>query len=86
MHPEIKKFWEDAGYKITFLKEKNLKKDALNPDIYFFNHQHGQTRIIAILLNNGDMQYIFNDNCHFMDSCKYSEEEALRLVKLKMFI
>lgn len=71
MHPEIKKFWEDAGYTIE-------PGDARIQAIY------GQGKVnefggrkIEVLMFNGEYRF---------GSKWVSEEEMLRIIKLKAFI
>jgi hypothetical protein len=67
MHPEIKKFWEDAGHTV------------LGPSIietYEIHIGPGPGRLI---------QMIAHGNHHRFNKKWYSEEEMLRIIKLKAF-
>jgi len=73
MHADIKKFWEDAGY---FIKHDNPR------DFGWYAQNNSQMFIVAgrddILINRATMYY-FNGNT-------YTEQEMLKIVKLKVFI
>ena len=80
MHPEIKKFWEDAGHVIFSIEIYPPNTEPSDENTYFFIEGGERTSpLIAILLNNGIVKYEING--HFW----YSETEALRIIKLKAF-
>lgn len=82
MHPEIKKFWEDTGFQ--------TEKISLNPNggpkdagVYWAIGKYKDpivtACIMAVTLNDGTNKYKF-------DGKWYSEPDALRVIKLKVFL
>ena len=68
MHPDIKKFWENAGYVLTEV-----------PKLSNFEWWAGVHLLVASFDESNGMIYIFNGQ-------KYSESEALKVIKLKAFL
>lgn len=81
MHPDIIKFWQDAGYTISNLTLSPPNTNPLDANTYFFIRKNYQIvpLLIANLLNNGAVKYEINGHW-------YSETEALRIIKLKAFV
>jgi hypothetical protein len=78
MNSDIKKFWEDQGYHI-----KALHIYARNETVYRVSDLKSKWFIIMI----GD-KYCFDENVSTElanHSLIFSEEEALRFIKLKTF-
>jgi hypothetical protein len=69
MHPEIRKFWEDAGYKIV----KNGNGD------YLIMVNRYSVKTIYVQSGELDSYYIHDQNI-------YTEEEMLRIIRLKSFL
>lgn len=68
MHPEIKKFWEDAGYSIS---NENLESSSV---------------ITARKSDSPILETIgFGDTYKFKNKW-YSEEEMLRIIRMKAFM
>jgi hypothetical protein len=78
LHPDIRKFWEDQGCTLHqhIFFEPSLDSDA--KIWWMIEKDHTLTALIAITLRNGTNLYYFDGN-------KYTEEEALRIIKLKAF-
>jgi hypothetical protein len=82
MHPEIKKFWEDAGYLITelTLAPNYPTYNPLDAKTYWSIGKDDEVPYVqAITLENGTNLYYLNDE-------KLSEEVALRMIRLKSFM
>jgi len=68
MHPEIRKFWEDAGHVVHGPSIIDTYEIYIGP---------GPARLIETIAHGN--KYRFNKQW-------YSEEEALRIIKLKAFL
>jgi prepilin-type processing-associated H-X9-DG protein len=83
MHPDIQKFWEDAGYKIDSIlfDETHLIMGGVDALIYWTVHRliGDIGNVVAATLGNGV-------NVYWMDGHKYTENEMLKLIKLKCFL
>ena len=77
MHPEIRKFWEDAGYEIEIYSTKDKKKLAYGYKGLKSPNQFNNDWSCATLMFGN--QYRFNGNW-------LSEEDLLKIIKLKAFI
>jgi hypothetical protein len=86
MHPEIEKFWEDTGYTIVI-------------DILQGTYPHDLWRFYWVLLKDEwEVGYagISEDvpqgtkqapcTTHFLHDKKYTEEEMLKIIRLKAFL
>lgn len=73
MHPEIKKFWEGAGYKVVQSSELNWWASKWE-DVLLHDMQ------IAELLPSGEYFY------RWPRGERRSEQEMLRIVRLKAFL
>lgn len=73
MHPTIKKFWEDAGWDIS--NEDQIGTGTVSG----YKHIGGPWPISKIKTLAFGATYAFDDKW-------YSEEEMLRIVKLKAFL
>lgn len=81
IHPDIKKFWKDSGYEISYIEFAfGMKRWLRHKSPVFVNH-----KIIAhhILNINGalEIQYILDPSAHKT----YSEREMLKIIKLISF-
>lgn len=81
MHPNIKKFWEDAGYEVICLRP------AIEDDYTFWTAmKDGKQSFYVARISNNDL---VADSYRLPDeiSCNiFSEEEMLRIIKLKAFL
>lgn len=85
MHPDIKKFWEDVGYEVSSIgiwdkNRINMRGWHRHKPPIFANH-----KIIARHFEINDkieIRYFLDP----FDDKKYTEEEMLRLIKLKLFL
>lgn len=78
LHPDIRKFWEDEGFDI----EPGLGIAGLNGEMYWVAKRSGYLpTVVATTKPNSASTYIF-----FGLVGEYTEEEALRIVKLKAFL
>jgi hypothetical protein len=71
MHPNIKKFWENTGHKVFVLHK-------YHPDVHW---QLTDGTIIA--------EQIFGKEIKYIRPCSenlYSEEQMLRIIKLRAFL
>ena len=73
MHPEIKKFWQDEGYSIS------------NEDQTTFGTVSGYKTVINAPFISMIETLAFGDQYRFKGEW-YSEEEMLRIIRLKAFI
>jgi hypothetical protein len=82
MHPDIKKFWEDAGYSVG--RSATMKGPASDAKYYWYVDRADLMihTMIAITLHNGNSSYYMN--LHTSD--KVPEEMALRMIRLKSFL
>jgi hypothetical protein len=75
IHPEIRKFWEDQGYTLTdplgFFPLGNVLWARQTDGLCFCS--------VAIKSKTGIVQYC-------IDNDLYSEQETLRIIKLKAFL
>jgi hypothetical protein len=80
MHPAIRKFWKDAGYAIHHYYLISAPSQEWDAKIYW-KIQRGieLERIIGVTLVNGKCKYYIGDNW-------YWEEEALKVVRWKVFL
>jgi hypothetical protein len=82
MHPEVKKFWEDAGYTVVV--------DILQDDLWKF---------YWVVVKNGlQVKFVGISDVHppgtkdapctiyILNAKEYSEEEMLRMIKLKVLL
>jgi hypothetical protein len=74
MHPDIKKFWEDIG-------TVEISMDAyLNYDCWYVKIENILPhQIIARRWRHNPIQYFFGDK-------EYTEQQMLRMIKLKAFL
>lgn len=71
MHPEIKKFWQEAGYRIT--NEEQVLSGVVS-GIQQMSASIGRIDTLA-----------FGDR-HRFNGVWYSEEQMLRIIRLKAFL
>lgn len=84
IHPEIKKFWEDAGYKISSMKLWDKNRNDIIAWHRYITPFTGRGKIIARYFEingNLEMKYYLDPS----DDKKSSEEEMLKLIRLKAF-
>jgi len=87
MHPKIKKFWEDTGYEVdTDVLVGPGSADSPWRLYWFLMKDEKQLRLIGMsdIQRGGKVRppcttYFINDR-------EYTEEEALRIIKLKVFL
>lgn len=81
MHPEIKKFWEDSGFEVKpfLLQGEEAGLDHLMSNKLWYAHKGTESKLVADISEN-KQYYKFGDK-HFL-----SEEEMLKLIKLKAFL
>jgi hypothetical protein len=72
MHPQIKKFWRDAGYRV--------EKNDITGTIYGYKGLPGGPISIS------KIETLAFGNRHRFNGIWYSEEEMLRIIRLKAFI
>ena len=75
MHPEIIKFWERAGFTIAAYHTSDLPR----PIVWFKIKDDKSYGAAALTGVDGITRY-------FIDDSNYSEEEMLKLIKLKAFL
>ena len=75
MHPEIIKFWERAGFTIAAYHTSDLPGQ-----IVWFKIKDDKSYGVAAFIGVGGLTRYFIDDSH------YSEEEMLKLIKLKAFM
>jgi len=73
MHPEIKTFWENAGYEI--------ESETRDNHTYWYRLKNKLAKVIAIQFNN-----CWESPMYFFKGEAYEEDAALRLIKMKAFI
>jgi hypothetical protein len=71
MHPEIKKFWQDAGYRVG---------NDISGIIYGYKGLPGGPLSIY------KIETLAFGNRHRFNGIWYSEEEMLKIIRLKAFI
>jgi len=80
MHPDIKKFWEDAGYKVSELTLAPTGNLLDAKTYWYISKWNVLPHVQAITLRNGtNLYYLGGEE-------KVSEEVALRMVRLKSFL
>jgi hypothetical protein len=81
MHPEIKKFWEDAGY---IIEEPGYITDPIGDRIQSGTvsgyKKIGPNSCISII------ETLAFGNSHRINKKWYSEEDMLRIIRLKTFL
>lgn len=78
MHPEIKKFFEEK-YQVTVINLQQWSDDPADAQCYWcISSENTVATVMAATLNNGENKYVFNGYW-------YSEDEALKMIKLKAF-
>ena len=88
MHPEIKKFWETSNHEvIQAVPIGSISDDTKWRELFYIREEQTLTFVVCIseiiIGNNIPNNYTY----YFLNQSKpYSEEEALRLVKLKAFL
>jgi hypothetical protein len=73
IHPDIRKFWEEQGY----YKIREVEWDSARIVAGWASNSNGS--YILYLLENGVAT-------HYIAGGKYSEQEALRIIKLAAFL
>jgi len=85
IHSDIKKFWEDAGYYISSIRIWDKNRDDIKGWHRYAPPDFIKNKIIARHFDiDGklEIQYFLDPS----DGNKYTEEEMLRLIKLKGFL
>jgi hypothetical protein len=93
MHPDIKKFWEEAGYSVE--TDVMMPHDDFPYILFWFLLDENDQQVKCV----GQSQTYERDNeaykqleedppctIYLLDENKYTEEEMLRIVKLKAFL
>jgi hypothetical protein len=85
MNPKIKKFWEDAGYEITSLIIWDKDRNDLRAWHIHVPPIHANHKIVARYYEiDGKLEIrYFLD---VFDGHVYTEDEMLKIIKMKMFI
>jgi hypothetical protein len=73
IHPDIRKFWEEVGYQVD-----NDWWTSEHVD-YILKTKDGMTGAAAFRKRNAPIEYLFGGRL-------YSEEQMLRIVRLKAFL
>jgi len=81
MHPEIKKFWEDAGYSVT---EPGYITDPKGEQIQLGTISGYKKAAYNSAVSK--IETIAFGNQHRFNGKWYSEEDMLRIIRLKIFI
>jgi hypothetical protein len=78
MHPKIRKYWRNQGF--------HIQKDKYINTIYFDAVDDLEySKCVAVQDLQGGIIYYF-DNQFISDSDGYTEEEFLRVIKMKAFL
>lgn len=89
MHPDIKKFWETAGYKVTCKRPVNPQYAEEWRDLWY-SYKDLKFDIIGVsAIQNG-----FSENTpdelpcviYFLHNIEYTEEKFLKIIKLTAFL
>lgn len=80
MHPDIKKFWENAGW--TMSSQHDSNDPYLSRILYTIEKSNMSFHVADICKRSGNNYYFFP----FNNFNSFSEEKALRLVRLKVFM
>lgn len=85
MHPEIKKFWQEAGY--TYIENEDQTHSVTGPDgkAIYLGTVTGHLPLGGPLLIARLDTLAFGKEHRFKEKW-YSEEQMLRIVRLKAFL
>ena len=83
MNPEIRKFWQDSGYEVSLCYWENNKEDRFyyvsKENVYFLACKYSTT-------NDKQASYYYSSYAGVLSRVRYSEEEMLKIIKMKAFI
>lgn len=89
MHPEIKKYWEDVGYQVAENALTDRFHDGTWRIFYFLKKNDQYLDVVAMskLITSPALGFPRCEFYRFLDlnSPLYSEDEMLRLVRMKVF-
>lgn len=82
MHSDIKKFWEDNGYNVSSMEFKSDERV-----LYHVGDEEGFYLICKQYRKNGELEKIYYlGRAAVLSNKYYSEEEMLKIIKLKAFL
>jgi hypothetical protein len=78
MHPEIRKFWCDRGWEIVYFQDHRIfqarRQSIVDHDFAIWN-----VEIVAKFLALTTIKY-------YLDGKWYSQDEMLKIIKMKVFL
>lgn len=75
MHPEIMKFWEDAGY---------IVNDITGPTFIMYWVKKNDTDVLGCHV--ATIRSYSSEKKYYLKYIEYTEAEMLRIIKLKSFL
>jgi len=88
MHPEIEKFWNNAGYRIgIYSSSKSFNNSSMWRYYYQLENKNG-CMIEAGASDPCDYYENKDASCkiYYLNNSEYCEEDMLRLIRLKAFL
>jgi hypothetical protein len=79
MHKDIKQFWQSVGYKLE-TTPKDADGDTLKVGWWIYRPDTGYT-LVGVEWRSGEKAYYLLGS-----NARYTEEQMLRLIKLKAFL
>jgi hypothetical protein len=85
MHPEIKKFWTEEGY--SYIENENQESSVTGPDgkVIYLGTVTGHLNLGGPF-NISRMDTLAFGDQHRFKGVWYSEEQMLRIIRLKAFL